>query len=299
VADQDASAARALGTEHGIAFSGAATVLLGAPEVDAVIVATPAETHAEIVEAAAVAGKHILCEKPFDVRLGAIDRALAAAESAGVVLQIAFNRRFDRSFQRLQEEIAASRAGDVVTIHIVSRDPLLAGPPRLIDGMSALFFDTTVHDFDNLRYLTESEIETVHVLASPAIHRQDRIDTATMLVQMANGVVATIDNSQAAHGYDQRVEVFGRGGLLSLENQPEHTVWAADPAGSRAPGLPYFFAQRYAQSYIDQMRSFVETVNLGLPATPSGADGRAATVVALAAQLSVDEGRPVRVEEVG
>ncbi|HET9477513.1 MAG TPA: Gfo/Idh/MocA family oxidoreductase, partial [Dehalococcoidia bacterium] len=237
--------------------------------------------------------------KPFDCRLGPIDRALAAVAGEGVALQIAFNRRFDRSFQRLQEEIAASRAGDVVTIHIVSRDPLLAGPPRSIDGMSALFFDTSVHDFDNLRYLTLSEIETVQVRASPAIHRRERIDTATMLLQMANGVVATINNSQAAHGYDQRVEVFGRGGLLSLENEPEDTVWVADAAGSHAPGLPYFFAERYAQSYIDQMRYFVETVSLGLPASPSGADGRAATVAALAAQRSVDEGRPVRVEEIG
>lgn len=299
VADQDESAARVLGSEHGVAYSGSAAGLLEAPGVDAVIVATPAETHAEIVEAAAVSGKHILCEKPFDCRLDAIDRALAAVASTGVVLQIGFQRRFDRSFQQLKEKAAAARAGDLVAIHVVSRDPLLAGPPRLIDGMSALFFDTTVHDFDMLRFLTGSEIEMVHVLASSAIHREERIDTAVFLVRMLNGIAATIDNSQAAHGYDQRVEVFGASGLLSAENEPEDAVWVADAAGSRAPQLPYFFSQRYARAYIDQMRSFIEAASRGVSNSPSGADGRAATVAALAAQRSVDEGRPVRVEEVG
>ncbi|HET9477353.1 MAG TPA: Gfo/Idh/MocA family oxidoreductase, partial [Dehalococcoidia bacterium] len=109
VADQEESAARELGREHEVPYFDSTAGLLGAAEVDAVIVATPAETHAEIVEAAAMAGKHVLCEKPFDCRLGPIDRALAAVAGEGVALQIAFNRRFDRSFQRLQEEIAASR----------------------------------------------------------------------------------------------------------------------------------------------------------------------------------------------
>lgn len=298
VADIDERMAESLGGEHQVPHFRSAIGVLQSPGVDAVVIATPAETHAEIVEAAANAGKHILCEKPLDCRLGAIDGALAAVQESGVALQIAFNRRFDRSFSRLQEEVAASRAGDLVSIHIVSRDPVLAGPPRLIDGMSSLFFDTTVHDFDMVRFLTGSEVAMVHAQASSAIHRQDRIDTAVTLVRMANGVVATIDNSQASHGYDQRVEVFGTGGRLSLENQTYDTVWAADAAGIHPPERPYFFAQRYAQSYISQMRSFIEAARMGLPTSPSGADGRAATVAALAAERSAVEGRPVAVDEI-
>ena len=168
----------------------------------------------------------------------------------------------------------------------------------MIEGMSALFFDTTIHDFDMLRFLTGSEIESVYVRASSAVHRQPGIDTAVLFVGMANGVVATIDNSQAAYGYDQRVEVFGTKGALSAGNEVEDTVSLADAAGFHSPRRPYFFAQRYAQSYIDQMRSFVEAVTRGLPASPSGADGRAATAAGVAAQRSVNERRPVEISEV-
>lgn len=299
VADMDERAAEAIGREHGVPHFGSMSGLLGAPGLDAVVVATPAETHAEIVEAAANAGKHILCEKPFDCRLQPINRALEAVETAGVVLQMGFQRRFDRSFLHAREEVAAMRAGEIVSIHIISRDPVLAAPPRLIDGMSALFFDTTVHDFDMLRFLSRAEIAMVHVLASSVIHRQGRIDTAIMLVKMENGVVGTIDNSQAVSGYDQRLEVFGTGGILSVENEADNTVWVADGRGVHAPSQPYFFAQRYGQTYAFQMRSFVEAARHVRPASPSGADGRAATVAALAAHRSVEEGRPVRLDEIG
>lgn len=300
IADIDEAVAGNLGAEHAVPYFGSAAGLLAAPGVDAVVVATPAETHAEIVEAAANAGKHVLCEKPLDCRLEPIDRALDAVKGAGVRLQVGFNRRFDRSFAFLQEEVAAAgRVGDVVSIHIISRDPVLPGPPRMIEGMSALFFDTTVHDFDMLRFLTGSEIELVYVQALSAVHRQPGIDTAVLLVRLANGVVATIDNSQAAHGYDQRVEVFGRGGALSAGNEVEDTVSLADASGFHEPRRPYFFAQRYARSYIDQMRAFIEAIALGLAPLPSGLDGWAATVAALAAQRSVDEGRPVSTGEIG
>lgn len=299
IADIDEAVAGNLGAEHAVSHFGSAAGLLAAPGMDAVVVATPAETHAEIVEAAANAGKHALCEKPLDCRLGPIDRALDAVKRSGVHLQVGFNRRFDRTFQHLQEEVAASRAGDVVSVHIISRDPVLSRPPRLIHGMSALFFDTTVHDFDMLRFLTGSEIESVYVQASSAIHNQAEIDTAVLLVRMANGVIATIDNSQAAHGYDQRVEVFGSGGALFAGNEVEDTVSLADASGLRAPRRPYFFPQRYARSYIDQMRAFIEALTHGLTPLPSGLDGWAATVAALAAQRSVDEGRPVSTGEIG
>jgi myo-inositol 2-dehydrogenase/D-chiro-inositol 1-dehydrogenase len=169
----------------------------------------------------------------------------------------------------------------------------------MIERMSALFFDTTVHDFDMLRFLTGSEIESVYVQASSAVHRQPGIDTAVLLVRMVNGVIATIDNSQAAHGYDQRVEVFGRDGALFAGNEVEDTVSLADASGFREPRRPYFFTQRYARSYIDQMRTFIEAITLGLAPLPSGSDGRAATVAALAAQRSVDEGRPASTGEIG
>jgi myo-inositol 2-dehydrogenase/D-chiro-inositol 1-dehydrogenase len=299
VADTDLAIAKRLGVAHGVAYHGSVAEVLQEPGVDAVIVATPAETHAEIVEQSAEAGKHVLCEKPLDCRLEPIDRALRAVEKAGVRLQVGFNRRFDRNFQHLFEEVDASRVGEVIGIHIVSRDPVLPGPPRQINGMSALFFDTTVHDFDMLRFLTGSEIEMVHVQSASAIHKQAEIDTAVFLVRMTNGVIATIDNSQAVYGYDQRVEVFGTEGSLSVGNETVNTVSQAGASGFHGPRLEYFYPQRYRQSYINQLNFFVGCVTHDVAPSPSGADGRAATSAALAAQRSVDECRPVRISEIG
>ena len=299
VADTDLATGKRIGDAHGVPHHRSVQELLREPAVEAVIIATPAETHAEIVEQAAAAGKHILCEKPLDCRLAPIDRALREVAQAGVCLQVGFNRRFDRSFQALVEDVDSSCVGKVISIHVVSRDPVLPGPPRLISGMSALFFDTTIHDFDMLRYLTGSEIEMVHAQAASAIHGRAEIDTALLLVRMANGVVATIDNSQAAYGYDQRVEVFGTEGSLSVGNETVSTVFQADASGFHLPPLEYFYPQRYRRSYIDQLNYFVGCVTNSVSPSPSGADGRAATVAALATQRSVDEGRPVRTSEIG
>jgi myo-inositol 2-dehydrogenase/D-chiro-inositol 1-dehydrogenase len=299
VADVDYPVAERHGTESGVPSYLSVDELVQDPTVDAVLVATPAETHAPIIESAARAEKHILCEKPLDVNLPRIDAALRAVQTENVFLQVAFNRRFDHTFQRLQGEVAAEAIGKVISVHIVSRDPVLPGPPRKIEGLSGLFFDTTVHDFDMLRFLARSDIEMVHVQASSPIHRGPEIDTAVTLVRMQNGIAATIDNSQAAHGYDQRVEVFGSGGALFVENERLNTAAMANQGGIQTPGSPYFFPERYRQSYIQQLRAFADYINTGEGAVPAGADGRAATVAALAAQRSLEEHRPVLTNEIG
>jgi myo-inositol 2-dehydrogenase/D-chiro-inositol 1-dehydrogenase len=235
----------------------------------------------------------------LETDLGSLDSALKAVEKAGVLLQVGFNRRFDDNFRFLHEEIAAERIGRVAIAHIVSRDPLLPGPPRRIQALSGLFFDTTVHDFDMLRFLTGSEIEMVHVQASSAVHGGPDIDTAVILARMSSGAIATIDNSQAVYHYDQRVEVFGTGGALFAGNERMSTVTLAGPDATRLPGAPYFFPQRYRQSYLNQLGAFARSLATSEAQVPSGADGRAATVAALAAQRSFDERRPVRIQEIG
>ena len=298
VADVNEAAAQTAGDEFGVPHFLSGGELLKVSGMDAVIIATPAETHADILVAAASAGNDILCEKPLDCRLDHIDEALSDVAAAGVHLQVGFNRRFDRNFLAVKEEVDASRVGDIISIHIVSRDPLLPGPPRTIGDMSGLFFDTTVHDFDMLRFLTGSEIVIVDVQAAPAVHRQAEIDTAVILVRMANGVIGTIDNGQAAHGYDQRVEVFGTKGAISMGNEIVSTTSFVDQSGSHRPGPPYFYPQRYGESYARQIESFLGCIRDGVAPQPSGADGRAASVAALAAQRSADEGRPVRTSEI-
>jgi myo-inositol 2-dehydrogenase/D-chiro-inositol 1-dehydrogenase len=164
--------------------------------------------------------------------------------------------------------------------------------------MSGLFFDTTIHDLDMLRFLTGSEIEMVHVLASSAVHGGPVIDSAVLLVRMSDGTAATIDNSQAVYGYDQRVEVLGTKGALHAGNEVVNTVQTLDQGGIRRPRLPHFFRERYGESYVEQLVEFAGFVRDKAQPSPSGADGRAATVAALAAQRSLDEARPVRTEEI-
>ncbi len=299
VADLDDALGRRTGKEAGVPAYASGAELLDAPALQAVVIATPAESHGELIERAAAAGKHIFCEKPLDVTLMRIDRALAAVKQAGVLLMVGFNRRFDRDFEYLSEELDVQRVGNLISIHIISRDPILRGPPRRIEGMSGLFFETTVHDLDMLRFLTGAEIEWVHVQASGPVHGQAEVDTALTFARMTNGVAATIDNSQAAYHYDQRIEVFGTKGAMIVGNETTSTSTLLDSQGIHAPTHQYFFPQRYRQSYENELHAFCGFINAQVEPRPSGNDGRAATVAALACQRAMDEGRPVLLSEIG
>ena len=271
--------------------------LLANPAVEAVAICSPPDTHAEIIEAAAAAGKHIFCEKPVDCELAKIDHALAAVAKAGVKLQVGFNRRFDANFRHAHETVASGKIGRPYILHIVSRDPRPADVSNTRET-AGLFLDMTIHDFDMARYLMGSEVVEVYVLADKMAGVGD-LDTALISLRFANGAFGTIDNGQTAYGYDQRVEVFGSGGSIAFENERPHRATLTDREGSHAPRPLHFFVERYAASYLAEMIAFVDCVLQDTDAAVTGADGRAAVVIALAAQRSYDEGRPVLLSEVG
>lgn len=299
VADMDRTAAEATAREHGEIVVHENTVsLLADGAVTAVVIATPGETHGRIIEAAASAGKHVFCEKPLDLDLARIDRALDAVRKAGVTLQVGFNRRFDRNFQSVRDAVAGGKVGKPHVIHIISRDPLLPGPPRDVGPLSGLLFDTTIHDLDMVRFLTGSEFDEVYVLPGDHVHRTRVIDTAVVSFRLTNGVIGTIENSQAAYGYDQRVEVFGAAGAIAIGNERRHLATLSDAAGVHEALPLHFFPERYQDSYIAELTAFVECVRTGAAPLGSGNDGRAASVAALAAQCSIDECRPVRIAEI-
>jgi myo-inositol 2-dehydrogenase/D-chiro-inositol 1-dehydrogenase len=299
IADVDRTAAEATAREHGeIAVHENTVSLLADGAVAAVVIATPGETHGRIIEAAASAGKHVFCEKPLDLDLARIDRALEAVRKAGVTLQVGFNRRFDRDFQSVRDAIVDGKVGEPHIIHLISRDPLLPGPPRDVGPLAGLLFDTTIHDFDMVRFLTGSEFDEVYVLPGDHVHRAGVIDTAVVSFRLGNGVIGTIDNSQAAYGYDQRVEVFGLNGAIAIENERRHLATVSDETGVHA-ALPLpFYPERYESSYIAELAAFAECIRMGAEPLASGADGRAASAAALAAQCSIDECRPVRIAEI-
>jgi len=270
--------------------------------IEAVVICSSTDTHAEIIEAAAAAGKHIFCEKPIAFTLPEIDRALEAVERAGVKFQVGFNRRFDPSFRRVREAVVQGEVGDPHLLHLISRDP---APPPLdyIRSSGGLFFDMTIHDFDMARFLVGSEVEEVYTAAAvrvdPAIEAAGDLDTALITLQFENGVMGTIDNSRkAVYGYDQRAEVFGSGGRVQSSNHYPNTAVVSNGTHVRCDLPLNFFMERYVESYRVEMEAFVAAVLEDAPVPVGGTDGRVSVVMSEAARKSYDEHRPVRLAEI-
>ena len=272
--------------------------LLANPEVEAVVIATSTDTHAEISIAAAKAGKQIFCEKPIDWDIPRIHEVIKAVEEAGVLFQVGFNRRFDHNFRRLREVALSGQIGDPHVIRVTSRDP--APPPvEYIATSGGLFNDMMIHDFDMVRYLSGSDVVevTAHgaVLVDPKIGEAGDIDTAVVTLRMANGAIAVIDNSrQAVYGYDQRAEIFGSKGQAVSQNDTPSTVQVSTADLVTTDKIPYFFLTRYTGAFVDQFTSFIEAITENKPLLVNAIDGLRAVEVAQAAALSLKEGRTVK-----
>ncbi|GHV95481.1 inositol 2-dehydrogenase [Spirochaetia bacterium] len=276
--------------------------LLKDSTINAVIICSSTDTHADLTIAAAEAGKHIFCEKPVDLSVPKVQAALAAVKKAGVKLQIGFNRRFDHNFARIREHTLSGGVGQVQMIKITSRDPA-PPPPAYVAVSGGIFLDMMIHDFDMARFQADSEITEVFaagaVLVDPEIGKAGDVDTALVTLRFANGAIGVIDNSRkAVYGYDQRVEVFGSKGAAIAENDLPNTVKLYSESGVTSEKPLYFFLERYKGAFVDEMIAFTDAVlhNKAIPVT--GEDGLADMYAALAAGKSLKEGRPVKIEEV-
>ena len=270
--------------------------------IDAVIICTTTNTHAPLMEESARAGKHIFCEKPIDLDVARIDQALAAVKDAGVMLQVGFNRRFDPNHRRVRQAIERGEIGDPHILHIISRDPYPA-PMSYTRNSGGIFVDMTVHDFDLARYLIGSEIEEIYATGTinivPELAELGDLDTTLLIMRFQNGVLGMIDNSRkAVFGYDQRVEVFGSGGSAKTDNRYANAVTISDGASIRRDPPFEFFMERYTESFAREMESFVRALSEGTPIEVDGFDGRMPVVMGVAAFLSHERGRPVRMEEI-
>jgi len=303
ITDVNREAAQSLAARCGIAtIAGSSAEIIADPRVDAVLICSPTDTHADLIVAAAEAGKHIFCEKPIAFSLAKIDAGLAAVRAAGVQLQIGFNRRFDANFARVRQAVVNGEIGTPSLMHIISRDP---APPPLsyVRASGGIFLDMTIHDFDMARFLIGDEVEEIYtsggVMIDPEIGKAGDLDTALIVMRFRNGVIATIDNSRkAVYGYDQRVEILGSKGKIETGNcYPNQAVVSGER--SVYQDLPLnFFMERYTESFAAELRAFTRAV-LEKRSTPvTGIDGRIPVVMALAARKSYDEHRPVRLEEV-
>ena len=272
------------------------------PEVEAVVICSPTDTHAKYIEDAARAGKHIFCEKPVDLSIDVIKGAINEVKKAGVKLMVGFNRRFDPNFLKIKQLVADGKIGDPHILKITSRDP--APPPAEYSAVSGgMFMDMTIHDFDMARYIAGSEVSEVYtkasVLVDPEIGKAGDVDTAIITLSFANGAMGVIDNSRkAVYGYDQRVEIFGSKGMACADNNfPENHRYYSDNGVHGSLPLN-FFMDRYLDAYANEMKIFCDAVvnNKELPV--SGNDGLMSVAIALAAKKSYLENRPVKLSEI-
>jgi len=275
-------------------------LILNDADIDAVLICSPTDTHASISQEAALAGKHIFCEKPLNQDPDVIRKTLEVVKMAGVVFQIGFNRRFDHNFQALHQAVVDGTVGDVHLLRITSRDPE-PPPVEYVRVSGGLFMDMAIHDFDMARYLTGSEVVKVHaagaVLVDPAIGREGDIDTAITTLWFENGALGVIDNSRkATYGYDQRAEVFGSKGAAQSANDTPSTVRISDSdrVGSEKP--LYFFLERYAESFAEELRDFIKAIRDGAD-VPGEKAALNSVLIALAAKKSLETGLPVDVEQ--
>jgi myo-inositol 2-dehydrogenase / D-chiro-inositol 1-dehydrogenase len=301
VADAFPEAATAIAASTGAAVRTISDIAR-AKDVDAVVICTPTDTHADLIELFARAGKAVFCEKPVDLSVARVQACLKVVAKTKTPLMVGFNRRFDPDFRAVKGAIDEGRIGRVEMVTITSRDP---GPPpaEYIARSGGIFRDMTIHDFDMARWLLGEEPETVlacaSVLADPAIATLGDHDSVNVILRTETGRQAVITNSRrAAYGYDQRIEVLGSDGSAAAENMRQANVEIATKAGFQRPPLLDFFMTRYVAAYAAEIAAFIAALKAKTPMPVGGEDGLRALALADAAILSVRQGRAVKVSEI-
>ncbi|MBI3144134.1 MAG: Gfo/Idh/MocA family oxidoreductase [Pseudogulbenkiania sp.] len=277
--------------------------MLANPDIEAVIIASPARFHTNLAVAAAQAGKAVFCEKPMALTLEDADRAIAAAREAGVPLQVGFNRRWDQAFAEGHAAIAAGKIGTPQLLRSLTRDPgpFSADPARIPPW--TIFFETLIHDFDTLLWLnagaTPVEVYAVaDALVRPDAKSSGHLDTAVVTIRFDNGAIAVAEaNFSALYGYDIRGEVFGSAGMVTMGDVRRSSMRLFDQHGVSSDTWR-LDTDSFIDAYTAEFAAFMEAVRRGSVAGPSGEDARAALEIALACIKSVEEKRPVSLAEI-
>ncbi len=300
VCDVDEAAARAAAIGGAAAMTDVAEALAH-PRVDAVVVASPTNAHAEQLRLAAAAGKAIFCEKPVADDLVSTTEVMAVVEASGVPFQIGFNRRFDPAYAELARRIRAGELGKVELFRSQSTDPRPA-PEAYIASSSGFFRDSVIHDIDTARFVA-GEVERVtalgRVLVDPLYAKYGDVDTSVLTLEFASGALGVLMNSRrTVYGHDLRVEVHAERGKLVAEDERATKLWRYDATGFHGDFFDHFL-DRFRDAYRRELQSFVDHLRAGTPPTPGAVDAIETLRVADAATLSLQQGRPVRISEVG
>lgn len=302
VYDTDAGVAKMIAGRHKAEVASSVEAVMGDAAIDAVVIASSTNTHVDLITAAALAGKPVLCEKPIDLDIVRVEHCRQAIAGTGVPIQIAFNRRYDRSHRAVREAVRAGEIGALEQIVITSRDP---GLPSLayLKTSGGIFRDMTIHDFDLARFILGDDpirelYATGSIMADAALGEIEDLDTAMVVMKAASGALVHINNARrATYGYDQRVEAFGAKGMVQSDNIRASTITRSDAARTDAKEpLLGFFMERYQQAYRDELDEFIAVVEGKAVPTAGFEDGRCALILADAAWRSLRSGQAVRVE---
>lgn len=300
VAEPFAEAAQAMQDNYGCAIQTIDEIAANA-DIDAVIICTPTDTHADLIEKFSKTDKAIFCEKPVDLDVARAIKCMSVVEETNANLMVGFQRRFDPDFLVLKNAIDKGGIGEVEMITLTSRDPG-APPYDYIKRSGGIFRDMTIHDFDVARWLLCEEVETVFASASVLVDQEigklDDFDSVNVILKTASGKQCTITNSRrATYGYDQRIEVHGSKGSVTANNHKQHSMCIANGEGYIKAPLQDFFMSRYAVAYVNEIAAFVDALQTNSAMPTNGNDGLMALALAEAASRSVLSGAQVNVAQ--
>lgn len=272
-------------------------------QVDAVVIATPTSTHADLLIEAARAGVPTFCEKPVALDVATTLTVIDAVERSGVPVQIGFQRRFDAGYVRARELVGAGELGEIRRAHLLTCDPT---PPaaHFVPGSGGIFKDCAIHDVDILRWVTGQEIEEVFAFGQArgedyfAAH--DDVTEAVASLRLSDGTLATLQLSRYnGQGYDVRMEVAGTHGSVAVGLDEHTALRSAEPGVGFPSADPYpAFYPRFQAAYSAELAAFVEVVAHSLPVPAGVGDALEALYVCEALGESRRSGRPVRLAEI-
>jgi myo-inositol 2-dehydrogenase/D-chiro-inositol 1-dehydrogenase len=302
VVDVDKERADAIGNKYHCKSSTSPEEALKDPQVHAVIIATPTHTHYELLLKSIEAGKSIFTEKPVSINLHEIDEVYNLAKAKNVPILCGFNRRFDRSWQKVKEAVRRGDIGQAQIIRSTARDSPVPSVEYLKTS-HGFFHDSGVHDIDVLRWVLGEEPTEVYSITEsylPEIKNLGDVDTIIMVFRFKSGCMGTIDMSRkSVYGYDQRLEVFGNKGLVQVQNPLTTTASFSSENGVLSDNIQFSFPQRFAEAYFRELESFVSVILDKAPAEPhlwpTHTDVRNVHIIADAARDAANKGHSVKI----
>ncbi|MEU5182771.1 Gfo/Idh/MocA family oxidoreductase [Streptomyces longwoodensis] len=271
--------------------------------VDAVVITTSTSAHADLIGRAARSGLPVFCEKPIALDLPGTLQAIAEVESAGTVLQMGFQRRFDTGYTGAREAVRSGRLGRLHTVRAVTSDQA-PPPPEWLPVSGGIYRDALIHDFDALRWVTGREVVDVYAAGSdagpPVFRAAGDVDTAAVVLTLDDGTLATATATRMnGAGYDVRMELAGERDQIVVGLDDRTPIASTEPTGPPAADKPWAgFLERFAPAYEAELAAFVEVVR-GERANPcDGREALQALRIAEACAVSRREHRPVSLREV-